>query len=128
MVTRPFLAMALVASLGACNSQPGEEPAAEVSEAAPPAPAEPAAAPTPTASAATGNASATEPPFAVKEGDSLKVVKQAECIEVADPAASPWSMAPGVYLTYKGAQDGKAKVAGVSGVDCLIAWGAVTKD
>ena len=69
----------------------------------------------------------TEVSFAVKEGDTLKVAKQADCFEVADPAATPWSMYPGVTLTYKGAQDGKAKVVGASGDECLIAWDAVTK-
>jgi hypothetical protein len=127
MVTRPILAVALLAGLAACNSQPAEEPAAEANALAEPAPAEAAAAPSPAAEAMPATATASEPPFAVKEGDSLKVAKQAECFEVADPAASPWTMFPGVTVTYKGMQDGKAKVAGIAGADCLIPWDAVTK-
>ena len=129
MVTRSILAAALVAGLSACNSQPAEEPAAEPSAAAAPARAAAASAeaPAPAASATAGAAASGEPPFAVKAGDTLKVAKQAECFEVADPAASPWTMFPGVTVTYKGAQDGKAKVAGISGTECLIPWDAVTK-
>lgn len=125
MVTRTILTVALMAGLAACNSQPAEEPAPEASATAEPAPAEPAAAPSPAASEAAAPSGGSEPPFAVKAGDTLKVAKQAECFEVADPSASPWTMYPGVTVTYKGAQEGKAKVAGISGKECLIAWEAV---
>ena len=125
MVTRPLFAMALVAGLGACSSPPTEEPAAEASASAEPAATESAAAPAPASSDAATAASNGEPPFAVKAGDTVKVAKQAECFEVADPVATPWTMFPGVTVTYKGAQDGKAKVAGISGTECLIPWEAL---
>jgi len=125
MIMRPILALALVAGLSACNSKPAEEPAPDASATPAPAPAESAAAPSPAASATPDAAAATEPPFPVKEGDSLKVAKQSECFEVAHPSASPWTMFPGVTVTYKGAQDGKAKVAGISGDVCLIPWDAL---
>jgi len=125
MVTRAILALAVSAGLAACSSEPSEQPAPEASEAAAPAPAEPIADPAPAASESTAAATMAEPPFAVKDGDRVKVTKQADCFEVADPEASPWTMYPGVTPTYKGTQDGKAKVVGASGIECLIGWDAL---
>ena len=123
---RRFVTAALAAGLGACNAPPAQAPAGEEREAAQAAPAGTATAPAESPAAVTDMA-ATEPPFAVNAGDSLKVTKEAQCAEIDDPAATPWTMYPGVTLSYRGVQDGKAKVASISGKECLIAWDALSK-
>lgn len=125
MVSRSIFAMAILAGLGACSTDPAEEPAADASATAEAATTESAAAPAPESGETSAAAPMSEPPFAVKEGDRVKVTKQAECFETADPEASPWTMFEGVTPTYKGMQDGKAKVVGASGDECLIAWDAL---
>ena len=89
MMIRPILAMALVAALGACNNQPTEEPAAEASASAEPAPVETAAAPAPESGETAATAPMSEPPFAVKEGDRVKVTKQANASRLPIPRHRP---------------------------------------
>lgn len=129
---RQILCFAMIAGLAACGGETAEEPAAPASEAAEEAEpmANAGAAPATGEGAAPAGAAAStpgEPPFAAKAGDRLKVAKQADCFETGAGAdASPWTMFPGVTVEYRGAQDGKAKVVGASGKECLIAWDAVS--
>lgn len=126
--------MMLIATLAACGSDKAQDATTPTSETAGVEAPSPEVEAAPAVSGNTEPASdampaqASAPPFAVNEGDRLKVAKQADCHEVGAGASdSPWTMFPGVSVEYHGSQDGKAKVSGASGKICLIAWDALTK-
>lgn len=129
---RQWLCAALVAVLAACGGEAADEadsPAdgeANVATVQADSAGDPA-----TADAAASVSAATAPgggetPFPVKPGDRLMVKTLALCHEIGPDADDvPWNMAAGVTLEYLGSQDGKARVVGASGDECLIAWDAL---